>query len=74
MGHCRIPCTEDDECPQEALCIGPGPLGCQLTWDAFCNMSQPCKDGLRCAARSCRMPDVTAQVAAATFGWRIATW
>jgi hypothetical protein len=56
MGYCRIPCTTDDDCPQEALCIGPGPFGCQLTWDAFCNLSQPCKDGLKCAAKSCRMP------------------
>lgn len=56
MGYCRIPCTGDDECPEDSLCIGPGPFGCQLTWDAFCNMSQPCKDGLECAARSCRMP------------------
>lgn len=58
LGYCRIPCTADDECPQEALCIGSAELsGCQLTWDAFCNMSQPCKTGLTCGADyTCRMP------------------
>lgn len=57
MDYCRIPCTGDDECPKGSLCIGTAELsGCQLPWDAFCNMSQPCKDGLTCAGNTCRMP------------------
>lgn len=61
LGYCRIPCDADDECPTGALCIGTAELsGCQLTWDAFCNMSQPCKPGLTCGTdHTCRMPCVT---------------
>ncbi len=58
LGYCRVPCDGDDDCPKGALCIGTtGNLGCQLTWDAFCNASQPCKPGLACAKdHTCRMP------------------
>lgn len=57
LDYCRQPCTADNECPKGALCIGTAELsGCQLTWDAYCNMSQPCKMGLTCVKQSCRMP------------------
>jgi hypothetical protein len=58
LGYCRIPCDTDSDCPKGALCIGTASLsGCQLPWDAFCNMSLPCKTGLTCATdHTCRMP------------------
>ena len=62
LGYCRLPCTGDDECPQDSLCIGSDPFGCQLTWDAFCNLSQPCKEGLACGTdHKCRMPCTTSE-------------
>jgi hypothetical protein len=61
LGYCRIPCTGDDECPGESLCIGAGPFGCQLPWDAFCNTALPCKEPLVCVGNSCRMPCATTE-------------
>lgn len=61
LDYCRVPCSSEADCLEDALCIGPGPeYGCQLTWDAFCNSSLKCKEGLECGIDSkCRMPCTT---------------
>ena len=49
LGVCRLGCTTDAECPQEALCVGDrSPFACTMPSELACSASQPCEVPLTC--------------------------